>query len=51
MPVPMLNGSTSAVKNEDGSYTLTGSKVFNTNGEADITAVFADGQIEGRYAA
>ena len=37
-----LNGSTSAVKNEDGSYTLTGSKVFNTNGgEADITVVFA----------
>ena len=37
-----LNGSTAAVKNEDGSYTLTGSKVFNTNGgEADITVVFA----------
>ena len=37
-----LNGSTVAVKNEDGSYTLTGSKVFNTNGgEADVTVVFA----------
>lgn len=37
-----LNGSTNAVKNADGSYTLNGSKVFNTNGgEADITVVFA----------
>ena len=37
-----LNGSTVATKNEDGSYTLNGSKVFNTNGgEADITVVFA----------
>lgn len=37
-----LNGSTNAVKNEDGSYTLNGSKVFNTNGgEADVTVVFA----------
>lgn len=37
-----LNGSTTAVKNEDGSYTLNGSKVFNTNGgEAEVTAVFA----------
>ena len=37
-----LNGSTTAVKNEDGSYTLNGSKVFNTNGgEAEVTVVFA----------
>ena len=37
-----LNGSTVATKNEDGSYTLNGSKVFNTNGgEADVTVVFA----------
>lgn len=37
-----LNGSTIAVKNEDGSYTLNGSKVFNTNGgEAEVTVVFA----------
>ena len=37
-----LNGSTAAVKNEDGSYTLNGSKVFNTNGgEAEVTVVFA----------
>ena len=37
-----LNGSTTATKNEDGSYTLNGSKVFNTNGgEADVTVVFA----------
>lgn len=37
-----LNGSTTAVKNEDGSYTLDGSKVFNTNGgEAEVTVVFA----------
>ncbi|EHM41406.1 butyryl-CoA dehydrogenase, partial [Anaeroglobus geminatus F0357] len=37
-----LNGSTMAVKNEDGSYTLNGSKVFNTNGgEAEVTVVFA----------
>ena len=37
-----LNGSTTAVKNEDGSYTLNGSKVFNTNGgEAGVTVVFA----------
>lgn len=37
-----LNGSTTAVKNEDGSYTLNGSKVFNTNGgEAEFTVVFA----------
>lgn len=36
-----LNGSTTAVKNEDGSYTLNGSKVFNTNGgEAEVTVVF-----------
>ena len=36
-----LNGSTTA-KNEDGTYTLNGSKVFNTNGgEADVTVVFA----------
>ena len=27
-----LNGSTTAVKNADGTYTLNGSKVFNTNG-------------------
>ena len=38
----VLNGSTTAVKNEDGSYTLNGSKVFNTNGgEAEVTVVFA----------
>ncbi|MBF1343741.1 MAG: acyl-CoA dehydrogenase family protein [Megasphaera micronuciformis] len=37
-----LNGSTTAVKNEDGTYTLNGSKVFNTNGgEAEVTVVFA----------
>ena len=37
-----LNGSTTAIKNEDGSYTLNGSKVFNTNGgEAEVTVVFA----------
>ena len=37
-----LNGSTTAVKNEDGSYTLNGSKVCNTNGgEAEVTVVFA----------
>ena len=37
-----LNGATVATKNEDGSYTLNGSKVFNTNGgEADVTVVFA----------
>lgn len=37
-----LNGSTTAVKNEDGFYTLNGSKVFNTNGgEAEVTVVFA----------
>ena len=37
-----LNGSTTAVKNEDGSYTVNGSKVFNTNGgEAEVTVVFA----------
>ncbi|MBS7044155.1 MAG: acyl-CoA dehydrogenase family protein [Megasphaera micronuciformis] len=37
-----LNGSTTAVKNEDGSYTLNGSKAFNTNGgEAEVTVVFA----------
>ena len=37
-----LNGSTTAVKNADGSYTLNGSKVFNTNGgEAEVTVVFA----------
>ena len=37
-----LNGSTTAVKNEDGSYPLNGSKVFNTNGgEAEVTVVFA----------
>ena len=37
-----LNGSTTAVKNEAGSYTLNGSKVFNTNGgEAEVTVVFA----------
>ena len=37
-----LNGSTTAVKNEDASYTLNGSKVFNTNGgEAEVTVVFA----------
>ena len=37
-----LNGSTTAVKNADGTYTLNGSKVFNTNGgDAEITIVFA----------
>ncbi len=37
-----LNGATVATKNADGSYTLNGSKVFNTNGgEADVTVVFA----------
>lgn len=37
-----LNGSTTATKNADGTYTLNGSKVFNTNGgDAEITIVFA----------
>ena len=45
-----LNGSTSAVKNEDGSYTLTGSKVPSTPTAAKRyhRCLRFDGQIEGR---
>jgi alkylation response protein AidB-like acyl-CoA dehydrogenase len=30
--------TTSAVKNQDGTYTITGNKIFITNGEHDLTA-------------